>query len=102
MILTKEKVPNGLVFWWSTFYQKWNVTPYKGREKGETRRYEGRPISSHIRMKDAVLNSANTRFKKRFGTFIVVDPGYCAIWCDDAELETFLREQYWKLVCNEV
>jgi len=101
---TKEII--GVVFWWSTFYQRWNVTPYKKDPEGEherekTRVFRGKSIFSDDRLLKLVTEEG-MRVSEEKGIAKVVEPAYYAIWARDKSYVEFLTNQQTRLVCNEV
>jgi len=91
-----------VIVWWSTFYQRWNITPFADGRKGETRTYLGRPITSDAKLLQVVANFADNRYPEIQGLAVVLESAYSAIWCNDKDELPFLEEQVWKLVCDEV
>ena len=96
----------GVVFWWSTFYHRWNVTPYKKGLKGEhererTRVFQGKPIFSDDRLLKLVTETGR-RLSGEKGLAKVVETAYYAIWALDKSYVKFLTNQQERLVCNEV
>ena len=96
----------GLILWWSTFYQRWNWTPWEGTDysgKGDTRRFGGKPILSEGRM-ITVLCSEMCRIYPDSNTHNVrlVESAYSAIVCDDEKQMDYLQSRVEWLVCHEV
>lgn len=95
----------GLILWWSTFYQQWNWTPWEEMEllgKGETTTYKGKPILSDEQLLKTLTKEAHRRFHGAEGVAHVIESAYYAIWCSDDEYKDFLAKQQEWLVCHEV
>jgi len=96
----------GVAFWWSTFYGRWNVTPYSAgitpdHKREKTRLFKGKPILSDDQLAKAVEKSGK-RLSKLTGFAKVLEPAYYAVWVSDPKHMSFMASRQENLVCTEV
>ena len=95
----------GVVVWWSTCRQRWNVTPWTGYDRLDQRetdiRYRRKPILSDKQLLKVTNKAGERQFPDSMGMAFVVEPGYSAIWATSRENKAFLEGRVDHLVHNE-
>jgi len=95
----------GVVFWWSTFYQRWNRTEWKGTDddgRGPIEVVSGSPIVSDEQLIKRLSEHARRTYPNADGKASVIESGYSAAWCTSDEYKDFLSSKVEWLVCHEL